>query len=357
MQIGMVGLGRMGGNMARRLARGGLQVVAWDRSEAPRAALADEPGVQPVATLQALVAALAPPRAIWLMLPAGGPSEQVLGTLAAHCGAGDLLVDGANAHYADAQRHAATLAARGLEFVDAGVSGGIWGLQNGYGLMVGGSEAAVARLAPALRALAPAPDEGWLHCGAAGAGHYAKMVHNGIEYGLMQAYAEGLALLEARPDLGLDVAKLAEHWRHGTVIRSWLLDLTAEFLAQDAKLLSAWAGLGQSQLALRDAPGAIASFGAFVKARPKSPLAPSAQYWIGNAQFARRDYRAAIAAQRQLVQQYPDSAKVPDALLNIASAQGELNENAAARRTLEELIAKYPSSEAAAKAKQRLGVR
>ena len=236
MQIGMVGLGRMGGNMARRLARGGLQVVAWDRSEAPRAALADEPGVQPVATLQALVAALAPPRAIWLMLPAGGPSEQVLEALAAHCGAGDLLVDGANAHYADAQRHAATLAARGLEFVDAGVSGGIWGLQNGYGLMVGGSEAAVARLAPALRALAPAPDEGWLHCGAAGAGHYAKMVHNGIEYGLMQAYAEGLALLEARPDLGLDVAKLAEHWRHGTVIRSWLLDLTAEFLAQDAKL-------------------------------------------------------------------------------------------------------------------------
>ena len=236
MQIGMVGLGRMGGNMARRLARGGIRVVAWDRSDAPRRALADEPGVQAVETLEQLVAALAPPRVAWLMLPAGEPTEQVLGALAAQCAAGDLLVDGANAHYADSQRHAAALAARGLEFADAGVSGGIWGLQNGYGLMVGGSETAIARLAPALRALAPAPDQGWLHCGAVGAGHYAKMVHNGIEYGLMQAYAEGFALLQARPDLGLDVARLAEHWRHGTVIRSWLLDLTADFLAQDAQL-------------------------------------------------------------------------------------------------------------------------
>jgi 6-phosphogluconate dehydrogenase len=236
MQIGMVGLGRMGGNMARRLARAGLGVVAWDRAPEARAALADEPGVQPVDGLEDFVAALAPPRAAWLMLPAGAPTDGVLEALAARFAPGDLLVDGGNALYQDSQRRAATLAARGLQFVDAGVSGGVWGLQNGYGLMVGGEAAAVARLGPVLRALAPSPERGWLHCGAAGAGHYAKMVHNGIEYGLMQAYAEGFALLRARPELGLDVAQLAEHWRHGTVIRSWLLDLTAEFLAQDAAL-------------------------------------------------------------------------------------------------------------------------
>ena len=236
MQIGMVGLGRMGGNMARRLARAGLGVVAWDRASEARAALADEPGVQPVDGLEDFVAALASPRAAWLMLPAGAPTDGVLEALAARFAPGDLLIDGGNAHYQDSQRRAATLAARGLQFVDAGVSGGVWGLQNGYGLMVGGEAAAVARLGPVLRALAPSPERGWLHCGSAGAGHYAKMVHNGIEYGLMQAYAEGFALLRARPELGLDVAQLAEHWRHGTVIRSWLLDLTAEFLAQDAAL-------------------------------------------------------------------------------------------------------------------------
>jgi 6-phosphogluconate dehydrogenase len=236
MQIGMVGLGRMGGNMARRLARGGAAVVAWDRSPEARAALVGEPGVEAVDTLQAFVAALAPPRTAWLMLPAGAPTDQVLEALAAQLVPGDLLVDGGNAHYQDSQRRAAALAARGLQFVDAGVSGGVWGLHNGYGLMVGGAAAAVARLEPALRLLAPAPDLGWLHCGAPGAGHYAKMIHNGIEYGLMQAYAEGFALLQARPDLGLDVARLAEHWRHGTVIRSWLLDLVAEFLAKEGAL-------------------------------------------------------------------------------------------------------------------------
>jgi 6-phosphogluconate dehydrogenase len=236
MQIGMVGLGRMGGNMARRLARGGIAVVAFDRAAEARNALADEPGIIPVDSLEALVAALAPPRALWLMLPEGAPTDAVLDALAPQLAAGDLLVDGGNAHYQDSQRRAAALGARGLAFVDAGVSGGVWGLQNGYGLMVGGDGAAVARLAPALRVLAPAPDLGWLHAGHSGAGHYAKMVHNGIEYGLMQAYAEGFALLQARTDLGLDVAQLAGHWRHGTVIRSWLLDLVAEFLAQDAKL-------------------------------------------------------------------------------------------------------------------------
>lgn len=237
-QIGMVGLGRMGGNMARRLARAGLGVVAWDRAAGARAGLASEERVQVVATLADMVAALRAPRAVWLMLPAGAPSEDTLTELRGLLAAGDVVVDGANASYRDTQRHAQELASHGLQLVDAGVSGGVWGLVHGYGLMVGGAADAVQRIAPFLRALAPAPDRGWLHCGPSGAGHFTKMVHNGIEYGLMQAYAEGLALLRAKSDLQLDVAKIAESWRHGTVIRSWLLDLTAEFLAEDANLES-----------------------------------------------------------------------------------------------------------------------
>jgi 6-phosphogluconate dehydrogenase len=237
-QIGMVGLGRMGGNMARRLARTGLGVVAWDRAAGARAGIASEERVGVVPTLAGLVAALPAPRVVWLMLPAGAPTEETLGELRGLLAAGDVVVDGANAWYRDSQRRAREFAAHGLQFVDAGVSGGVWGLVNGYGLMVGGAADAVQRVEPFLRALAPAPDRGWLHCGPSGAGHFTKMVHNGIEYGLMQAYAEGLALLRAKEDLQLDVAKIAESWRHGTVIRSWLLDLTAEFLAEDASLES-----------------------------------------------------------------------------------------------------------------------
>jgi 6-phosphogluconate dehydrogenase len=185
-----------------------------------------------------MVVELSAPRAVWMMLPAGAPTEQVLERMQALLGQGDVIVDGANAMYRDSQCRASRLAAHGLQFVDAGVSGGVWGLTNGYGLMVGGAAGAVARVEPFLKALAPAPDRGWLHCGPSGAGHFAKMVHNGIEYGLMQAYAEGLALLRAKEDLKLDVAAIAEAWRHGTVIRSWLLDLTAEFLAEDADLES-----------------------------------------------------------------------------------------------------------------------
>jgi 6-phosphogluconate dehydrogenase len=237
-QIGMVGLGRMGGNMARRLARAGLQVAGWDGAAGARAGIAGEERVRAVATLAELVAALPAPRVLWLMLPAGAPTEDTIGELRGLLAAGDVVVDGANAWYRDSQRRARELAAQGIGFVDAGVSGGVWGLVNGYGLMVGGTTEAVQQVEPVLRALAPAPDRGWLHCGPSGAGHYAKMVHNGIEYGLMQAYAEGLALLRAKDDLQLDVAKIAESWRHGTVIRSWLLDLTAEFLAEDANLES-----------------------------------------------------------------------------------------------------------------------
>jgi 6-phosphogluconate dehydrogenase len=238
MKIGMVGLGRMGGNMARRIARGGLDVVAWDRAAGARSGLAGEARVRTVEKLEALVEALPAPRVLWMMLPAGAPTEETVQFMSSSLATGDLLVDGANAFYRDSLRRAASLSAQGIDFVDAGVSGGVWGLENGYGIMVGGTRGAVARLEPFLRVLAPAPDRGWLHCGGAGSGHYAKMVHNGIEYGLMQAYAEGFALLRARQELQLDVAKIAESWRHGTVIRSWLLDLSAQILAEDDSLAS-----------------------------------------------------------------------------------------------------------------------
>jgi 6-phosphogluconate dehydrogenase len=234
----MIGLGRMGGNMSRRIARAGLEVIGWDRAAGARSAVAAEPGMRTVETLETLAAELPAPRAVWMMLPAGGPTEQVLERLQTLLAPGDVIVDGANAWYRDSQRRARLLAEQELQFVDAGVSGGVWGLTYGYGLMVGGSAEAVARIRPLLEALAPAPDRGWLHCGPSGAGHFAKMVHNGIEYGLMQAYAEGLALLRAKQELQLDVSAIAESWRHGTVIRSWLLDLTAEFLAEDGELKS-----------------------------------------------------------------------------------------------------------------------
>jgi 6-phosphogluconate dehydrogenase len=234
--VGMIGLGRMGGNMARRIARAGHEVVAWDRAESARATLDGEPRVVVADTLEALVARLPVPRIVWLMLPAGAPTEDTLRLLVPQLARNDVLVDGANAYYRDSQRHAVELAASGVGFVDAGVSGGVWGLQNGYGLMVGGESEVVRIVEPLLRALAPETDRGWVHCGRAGAGHFAKMVHNGIEYGMMQAYAEGFALLRAKSELELDVPRIADAWRHGTVIRSWLLDLTAEFLAADAEL-------------------------------------------------------------------------------------------------------------------------
>jgi 6-phosphogluconate dehydrogenase len=236
--LGMIGLGRMGGNMSRRLARAGHTVVAWDRSPEARTALTDELRVVPTNTLEALASSLPTPRIVWLMLPAGAPTDETLQRLVPLLSPGDVVVDGANAMYKDSQHHASALAEHGLLFVDAGVSGGVWGVDNGYGLMVGGDVAAVRTIEPVLRALAPAEDRGWVHCGPAGAGHFTKMVHNGIEYGMMQAYAEGLALLRAKSEFALDLPQITEAWRHGTVIRSWLLDLTAEFLAQDAALES-----------------------------------------------------------------------------------------------------------------------
>jgi 6-phosphogluconate dehydrogenase len=225
MQIGMIGLGRMGGNMAERLRRAGHDVVGFDR----------DPGLSDVTSLDELVGRLAEPRAVWVMVPAGEPTRQTIATLGDLLAAGDLVIDGGNSHYTDDQANAAMLGERQIGFIDAGVSGGVWGLQNGYGLMVGGADADVARLMPVFEALKPAGDSGFVHAGQAGAGHFAKMVHNGIEYGLMQAYAEGYELLTAA-DIVTDVAGAFRSWREGTVIRSWLLDLLVRALDEDPGL-------------------------------------------------------------------------------------------------------------------------
>jgi 6-phosphogluconate dehydrogenase len=230
MDIGIIGLGRMGANMARRLARGGVRVLAYDRERAAREALAGEPGVECAEGLAAVCAQLEGERVLLTMLPAGTATEDTLRELLPLLSSGDTLVDGGNAFYKDSMRRAMDLSQHGLRYIDAGVSGGVHGLANGYCLMLGGTPKSIEIFEPYARILAPGPERGWLHCGPAGAGHYAKMIHNGIEYGMMQALAEGFALLQAREDLGFDAGRLAETWRHGSVIRSWLLDLCAEVL-------------------------------------------------------------------------------------------------------------------------------
>ncbi|NOT18128.1 MAG: decarboxylating 6-phosphogluconate dehydrogenase [Sulfuriferula sp.] len=237
MQIGILGLGKMGANMARRLARGGISVLAWNRSSAVATALAEtEANVTACADMAAMVAQMASPRVLWLMLPAGAATEVAMQQLADLLSPGDVVVNGANAFYKDSQRHETEMLARGLRFMDAGVSGGVWGLANGYALMVGGAVETVALVTPYIKVLAPGPETGWLHCGPAGSGHFVKMVHNGIEYGMMQALGEGLSLLQGKTEFNIDVAAVSEMWRHGSVVRSWLLDLTAEFLQQDTTL-------------------------------------------------------------------------------------------------------------------------
>ncbi|MBM4440035.1 MAG: decarboxylating 6-phosphogluconate dehydrogenase [Candidatus Rokubacteria bacterium] len=232
MQIGFVGLGRMGGNMVTRLQRGGHQVVAFDRAEAAREA-AEQSGARGAGSLEALVAALTPPRAVWVMVPAGAPTEQTIEELAGTLAPGDTVIDGGNTRWTDDIRRAQALKTRGLHYVDAGTSGGIWGLENGYCLMVGGEKDVVARLTPIFTTLAP-PD-GFLHTGGVGSGHYVKMIHNGIEYAMMQAYAEGFELM-SESEYGLELPKIAHLWNQGSVVRSWLLELTASALAADPKL-------------------------------------------------------------------------------------------------------------------------
>jgi 6-phosphogluconate dehydrogenase len=236
MKLGLAGLGKMGGNMARRLRRGGIEVVGFNRGAEVTDGLASEVGVIAAYSLEQLVAALPQPRVLWLMLPAGDITEESVRHALSLLAPGDVLVDGGNSFYKDSMRRAGLAEAAGVHYVDAGVSGGIWGLENGYALMVGGSPQAFAHIEPAVQVLAPGPHAGWLHCGPAGSGHFVKMIHNGIEYGMMQAYAEGFALMKAREDFALDLGAIAEMWRHGSVVRSWLLDLTAEFLAGDQQL-------------------------------------------------------------------------------------------------------------------------
>lgn len=259
MEIGIVGLGRMGANIARRLMRAGHRCVVWDRDAAAVSTLAAE-GAVPAADMAGLVAALAAPRAVWVMLPAGAATEEAIGTLGGLLSAGDVAIDGGNTMWKDDVRRAIALRAKGIFYLDIGTSGGVWGLERGYCLMIGGEAEPVERLAPIFSALAPgagsiprtprragrAPnvEEGWLHCGGSGAGHLVKMIHNGIEYGMMQALAEGLDLLrhadstELPPEhrIKVDIADVAEVWRRGSVITSWLLDLTAAALADDPEL-------------------------------------------------------------------------------------------------------------------------
>ena len=234
MKLGMVGLGKMGGNMVARLIRGGQQVVSYDLSEANVAA-AEARGAEGARSVPELLSKLPNPRAVWVMVPSGDATEQTVLALADTMQLGDIIIDGGNSNYRDSIRRAAALRERGLHFVDVGTSGGVWGLQEGYAMMIGGDEDVIDGLRPIFEALAPTPTTGWGRMGPAGSGHYVKMVHNGIEYGLMQAYAEGFELIRAKTEMALDMAQIAELWRHGSVIRSWLLDLTAEVLKDGAQ--------------------------------------------------------------------------------------------------------------------------
>jgi 6-phosphogluconate dehydrogenase len=239
MKLAMVGLGKMGANMVRRLVRDGHEVVAYDLDNAATQRLASESDAITAAdSLAALLAALPKPRVIWLMVPHQFVDDSIDDLKAIGMDAGDVIIDGGNSNFLLSQARAVRLAGSDIHFVDCGTSGGVWGLDNGYSLMVGGSTEAVALVEPALKSLAPAPDQGWGHVGPAGAGHYVKMVHIGIEYGMMQAYAEGFELMQSKQALDLDLQQIAHIWQHGSVVRSWLLDLIADAFDDDVSLAS-----------------------------------------------------------------------------------------------------------------------
>jgi 6-phosphogluconate dehydrogenase len=235
MELGLIGLGKMGGNMAERLRLAGHKVVGFDFNADAVKRLTDAGSVG-AKSLEELVKDLKAPRAVWIMVPSGDPVDETIAKLKPFFEKGDTFIDGGNSNYKDSQRRHAALTAEGYNFVDVGTSGGIWGLKEGYSMMIGGDKEPVERLTPIFEALAPAPDKGWGHVGPAGAGHFVKMVHNGIEYGMMQAYAEGFTIMEKKEPLNLDLPQIAKIWQYGSVVRSWLLDLTAEALEKNPTL-------------------------------------------------------------------------------------------------------------------------
>ena len=235
MQLGLIGLGKMGGNMAERLRLGGHQVVGFDFNAEAVARLAAQGNVG-VSTLDELAEKLEGRKAIWIMVPQGKPVDETIARLLPHLNPGDILIDGGNSNYKDTMRRHDEIGAKGFQFVDVGTSGGIWGLKEGYSMMIGGDKDPVEYLRPIFQTLAPAPDQGWGHVGPGGAGHFVKMIHNGIEYGMMQAYAEGFTIMETKQELGLDLPQISQIWRFGSVVRSWLLDLAADALAKNPRL-------------------------------------------------------------------------------------------------------------------------
>lgn len=235
MKFAMVGLGRMGGNMVKRLLRGGHQVVVWNRSPDPVQEAVKE-GAIASASIDDLISKLETPRIVWVMLPAGDVTENMLVSLSEKLSPGDVVIDGGNSNYKETMRRSTMLTAKGLHFIDVGTSGGIWGITEGYSMMIGGEAAAVTQIQPLLETLAPTPTSGWGHVGPSGSGHFVKMVHNGIEYGMMQAYAEGFEIMRAKKEFDLDLYQISEMWRVGSVVRSWLLDLTANALKENPSL-------------------------------------------------------------------------------------------------------------------------
>ena len=235
MELGMVGLGRMGANMVERLVRGGHRVVGYDR-DAGAVARVTAAGAGGADSLASLAGNLGKPRAIWIMVPSGAPVDETIAALLPHLSKNDILIDGGNSNYKDTQRRAVSLKGQGFQFVDVGTSGGVWGLKEGYSMMVGGEKTSIEYLRPLLETLAPAKDQGWGHVGPSGAGHFVKMVHNGIEYGMMQAYAEGFAVLKKKNEFTLDMHQISEIWRTGSVVRSWLLDLLSIALKDNPEM-------------------------------------------------------------------------------------------------------------------------
>lgn len=281
MELGMIGLGRMGGNMARRLLNGGHRVIVYDPVPEVVQALVEQ-GAVGTTSIAELTSRLGAPRAVWLMIPAGETTEKTIAEVATYLSAGDCLIDGGNSYYKDSMRRSAVLAEKNLFFLDVGTSGGIWGLERGYCLMIGGELTAFQRLEPMFQTLAPAPDKGYGYVGPSGAGHFVKMVHNGVEYGLMEAYAEGFELMQAKQEFDLDLEKVAGIWRDGSVVRSWLLDLVAAALGEDAELEGVqayvedsgegrWAAQESVELAV-PAPVIVQSLQARFRSRQEQPF-------------------------------------------------------------------------------------